>query len=120
MLAHTEIASMDPEGTRRFLEKAFGWDFERVKSPRGELITFQTPGGARGSIREISPKESPVSLNYILVKDLEETAARVKKMGGKIVLPTSHVPDMGSFFWFKLPDGPILACWQDAPGRKVQ
>jgi uncharacterized protein len=120
MLAHAEIASSDPEGTKRFLEKAFGWSFERVKGPSGELISFETPGGASGSIRRTQPAESPLSLNYILVENLDEMVAKITKMHGEIVLPRTDVPGMGSFFWFKLPGGPVLACWQDAPGRKAQ
>jgi len=60
------------------------------------------------------PKQLPSSTNYILVKDLKETEARVRKMGGEIVLPRTEIPGMGSFFWFKAPGGPVLACWQDA------
>jgi len=117
MIAHTELASTDPEGTRRFLGKVFGWNFETLKTPTGKLISFQTQGGARGSIRSIKPNERPVSVNYILVNDLEATASKVKKMGGEIVLPRTDVPGMGSFFWFKVPGGPVLACWEDEANR---
>ena len=120
MLAHTEIASSDPEKARRFLEEMFDWDFEKLNGPSGELISFQTPGGARGSIRKIRPKETPLSVNYVLVEDLDAMIAKVKQMKGEIVLPRTDVPGMGSFFWFKLPGGPVLACWQDAQGRKAQ
>jgi predicted enzyme related to lactoylglutathione lyase len=106
MLAHTEIASTDPESTKRFLERVFGWSFEHVNGPSGELISFQTPGGARGSIRKTQPKESPLSLNYVLVENLDAMVSKITKMHGEIVLPRTDVPGMGSFFWFKLPGGP--------------
>lgn len=117
MMAHTELATTDPAATQRFLEKIFGWKFDKVKTPTGDLRTYRTPGGSQGSVRPVQPREAPASINYILVKDLDATAEGIRKAGGEIVMPRVDVPGMGSFFWFKLPGGPILACWQDATER---
>ena len=114
MLAHTEIASSNPEATRKFIEKVFEWDLEKVKTPSGERIRYQTPGGAQGSIRGLRPKEVPRTINYILVDDIEATAKKIKRARGEIVMPIVDVPKMGRFFWFRVPGGPILAAWQDA------
>jgi predicted enzyme related to lactoylglutathione lyase len=118
MLAHTEFASTDPRATREFLEKVFGWDLAEVKTPTGKIIRYQTPGGARGSIRRTGAKEAPGTINYVLVKDIAATAKRVKRMGGERLMPITDVPHMGSYFWFKVPGGPVLAAWQDAPERE--
>ena len=117
MLAHTELASTDPTATKNVLGKLFGWEFQTVRTAVGELFSYQTPGGARGSVRTTQPSEVPAVVNYILVEDLDRTAREIEKAGGEIVLPTVEVPGMGRFFWFKVPGGPILACWMDAPGR---
>jgi len=117
MIAHTELATTNPEATKGFLGKVFGWSFETAKTPAGKLISFETQGGARGSIRRTGPAELPGSINYVLVDDLNATAAKVRKMGGQVVLPRTNVPGMGSFFWFKVPGGPVLACWEDSPDR---
>ncbi len=114
MLSHTELASTNPEASKKFMDKVFRWKFETVKTPTGKLFSYRTPGGAEGSIRPTQPKESPTSINYILVHGLDSMATRIKKLGGEIVLPRVDVPDMGSFFWFRVPGGPILACWEDA------
>lgn len=118
MLAHTELASTDPEATRRFLEKVFKWDLDEIKTTDGKLIRYQTPGGARGSIRRTRPRETPATINYILVEDIGATASRIKRTGGEILMPVVDVPHMGRFFWFKVPGGPVLAAWQDSPDRK--
>jgi len=118
MIAHTEIASTDPVATKEFLEKVFRWDFKKIPSPAVERFSFSASGNADGSIRRTRPEESPASINYVLVEDLSSAEREIKKTGGKIVLPRVDVPRMGSFFWFKVPGGPILACWQDAPDRK--
>ncbi len=118
MIAHTELASTDPKATRDFLSQVFEWRFQTVKTPQGEMIAYETPGGIEGSIRKTSPEESPASLNYVLVDDLNAAEKKILASGGEIVLPRVDVPHMGSFFWFKIPGGPVLACWADAPDRE--
>ena len=113
--AFTELASADPAASRRFLEKVFGWTFESVQFPQGEYLSYKTPGGGQGGIRPTQPKEAPGSTNYVRVPDLDAALQKVKAAGGEIVLQRVDVPNMGSFFWFQVPGGPVMACWQDAP-----
>ena len=119
MIAQTELVSTDPDAKRNFLEQVFNWRFQTVNSPQGEMISYKTPGGIQGSIRKTNPKEPPMSMNYILVDDLELAEKKILTSGGEIVLPRVDVPNMGSFFWFKVPGGPVLACWADSPNRKM-
>jgi predicted enzyme related to lactoylglutathione lyase len=118
MLAHTELASTDPGATKEFLNRVFRWELDEVDTPTGKLVRYRTPGGAEGSIRKTKLKESPGTVNYILVDDLEAMETKIEKMGGEIIMPAVDVPHMGRFFWFKVPGGPVLAAWQDAPDRK--
>lgn len=113
--AFTELASTDPAATRRFLEKAFHWKFRSRAMPQGRYLAFEIPGGGRGGVRPTQPTEAPSSLSYVRVADLEAARRRVEGAGGSIILPRVDVPGMGSFFWFKVPGGPVLACWQDGP-----
>jgi uncharacterized protein len=113
-LAFTELASQDPKATQRFLETVFGWRFETVQMPMGEYLSYRTPDG-RGGIRPTRSEEGPTSLAYIRVRDLGDARARVETAGGTIVMPRVDIPGMGAFFWFRVPGGPLLACWQDAP-----
>ena len=118
-LAFTELASEDPQATRRFLEKVFGWRFRTVSMPMGEYQSYETPDG-RGGIRPLAPKEQPSSLAYVRVSDLGESQRRVEAAGAQIVLPRVEVPGMGCFFWFRVPGGPLLACWQDLPAEATR
>jgi uncharacterized protein len=113
-LAFTELASENPDATRRFLEKVFGWKFRSIRMPMGEYLAYETPDG-RGGIRPVQSAERPSSLSYIRVRDLEEASTRIRSAGAQIVLPRVDVPGMGCFFWFRVPGGPLLACWQDFP-----
>jgi uncharacterized protein len=114
-LAFTELASEDPQATRRFLERVFRWKFRSIRMPTGEYLSYETPDG-RGGVRPVRSAEPASSMAYIRVRDLQEAQGRVEAGGARIVLPRVDLPGMGSFFWFRVPGGPVLACWQDAPG----
>jgi predicted enzyme related to lactoylglutathione lyase len=114
-MAFTELASTNLSETRKFLEETFSWRFDSVQMPTGQYLTFQNSAGTTVGIRSAQESEIPGSTNYVLVKDRDEAERNVRKKGGQIVLPRTDIPGMGSFFWFKIPSGPIMACWQDAP-----
>jgi uncharacterized protein len=112
-----EFACEDPAGTRKFLTSVFAWKFRTVSMPGGQYLSFRTREGGQGGVRPTRPTESPSSLSYVRVADLDAALRKVQKAGGRVVLPRVDVPGMGSFFWFQIPGGPVLACWQDTPGR---
>ena len=114
-LGFVELSSEDPSKTRSFLEAAFGWTFQDRPMPQGRYLSFALPGGGSGGIRPTKPTESPSTLSYIRVSDLSAAQNAVERAGASVVLARVDVPAMGSFFWFKVPGGPLLACWQDAP-----
>jgi uncharacterized protein len=114
-MGFTELSSTDSEATRSFLEKAFHWRFEEVQMPNGQYLTYKSPDGNTLGIRPVQKSESPSSMNYVRVEDLKRAETRVLEAGGEIILPRTDIPGMGSFFWFKIPSGPMMAWWQDAP-----
>jgi uncharacterized protein len=114
-MGFTELSTTDSKATRSFLEKAFQWKFEEIQMPTGKYLSYRSPNGNMLGIRMAQQSESPTSMNYVRVEDLKKAEARVRDLGGKIILPRTDIPGMGSFFWFKIPSGPMMACWQDAP-----
>ena len=114
-MGFTELSTSDSAATRLFLEKTFQWKFDEIQMPNGKYHRYQSPEGNTLGIRRVEQSESPNSMNYVRVEDLKQAEARVREAGGKIILPRTDIPSMGSFFWFKIPSGPMMACWQDAP-----
>ncbi len=114
-MGFTELSSRDSAATRSFLEKAFRWKFEEVHMPNGHYLSYKSPDGNTVGIRPVQQSEPPSSMNYVRVEDLKLAEAKVLGAGGEIILPRTDIPGMGSFFWFKIPAGPMMACWQDAP-----
>lgn len=113
-IVHTELVSDDPAATKKFLTDVFDWKFEKTSTPAGDYFMLEAPGGGRGGLRGAGDAESPIATNYVLVEDLDAAQSKVEKAGGKIVLPRTDVPGMGSFFWFQVPGGVVMACWQPA------
>lgn len=116
-IAHTEFASEDPAATRAFLESVFGWQFQSVDMPNGPYHMYEAPGGSRGGVRGLNGPEPASVVSYVEVEDLTQAQKKVEKAGGRVVLPRVDVPGMGAFFWFQVPGGPVLACWQAIPPR---
>jgi uncharacterized protein len=114
-IGFTELSTTNSTATRSFLEKAFRWKFEEIEMPAGKYLSYRSPNGNTLGIRMTQQSEAPTSVNYVRVEDLKKAETRVRDLGGKIILPRTDIPGMGSFFWFKVPSGPIMACWQDAP-----
>ncbi|HYY92853.1 MAG TPA: hypothetical protein VE955_12765 [Candidatus Dormibacteraeota bacterium] len=113
-MGFTELSSTDSEESRSFLEKAFHWRFQEVQFPEGLYLTYRSPDGNQLGIRRAQRSEAPQSMNYVRIEDLKQAEDDVRRAGGKIILPRTDIPGMGSFFWFQIPSGPIMACWQDA------
>src|SRR5215470_13345454 len=113
-IGFTELSSTNTDASRSFLEKAFHWSFQEIQMPQGKYLSYRTPEGATLGIRSARQAEAPVSMNYVRVDDLGEAEGNVRAAGGEVVLPRTDIPGMGSFFWFKIPSGPLMACWQDA------
>jgi uncharacterized protein len=117
-MGFTELSSTDSEASRLFLEKAFRWRFQEIQMANGKYLTYRSPEGNMLSIRAGQRAEAPVSINYVRVQDLKQAEDNVREAHGKIILPRTEIPGMGSFFWFQIPSGPLMACWQDAPERQ--
>ena len=113
-IGFTELSSTDAEASRSFLEKAFHWSFQEIQMPNGKYLSYHSPEGNTLGIRTIQQAEAPGSMNYVRVEDLKRAEVSVREAGGKIILPRTDIPEMGSFFWFKIPSGPLMACWQDS------
>ena len=114
-MAFTELASTDSHRTMKFLEEAFGWKFDAIKYPMGQYLTYRAPGGNTIGIRPTQVAETAVSVNYVRVDDLRAAEEKIRSLNAEIVLARTDIPKMGSFFWFRIPGGPIMACWQDSP-----
>ena len=98
-LDHVELASKDPNATRKFLEKAFGWKFNVMPDmmPGGYSMHGREEGAAASGvgIRALQGPEHPGSVSYVTVMNIDEALKNVQAAGGKVVMPKTEIPGMG-------------------------
>jgi uncharacterized protein len=106
----------DPEAAVSFYGPLFGWEFENVMPPDsgGEYFIAQIRGknvAAVGSIPEALPQQAMWG-TYVSVNSADETAAKVRNAGGKIVMEPFDVMEFGRMAGFTDPEGAAIYVWQ--------
>jgi predicted enzyme related to lactoylglutathione lyase len=61
--------------------------------------------------------QQPIT-NYVLVPSVDEAAAKVEKLGGKIMRPRTAVPEMGYFVICRDTENNEFALWEKSENAK--
>jgi len=104
-----ELPARDLAATKRFYEKAFGWDMAEFGPDYASTTTGDVDVGLQADAAE-APK---APLVVMAVDDLEAALKAVTAAGGKISKPIFSFPG-GRRFHFVDPSGNELAVWQTA------
>jgi predicted enzyme related to lactoylglutathione lyase len=105
-VTHTELASMDPEATKKWCAKALGWKFRpSFQMPDGEyhLFTYSDKGG--GGIRKNSPAEMPGTIPYVQVASVKAAFAKALKAGAEEMMAPEAIMDDLSIAIVRAPGG---------------
>lgn len=111
-IVHVEFHSPDPDRTKAFYSKVFGWKFEDI--PAMNYATFRAPSGPGGGLQRPGDK-GPMVLNYILSSEIDETAEAIEANGGSVLIPKSEIPGVGWWALFQDPAGLTMALYQSLP-----
>lgn len=108
-----EIPADNPERAKNFYGSLFGWkiepftgmtDYWHIDTGGGD----DTPDG--GLITRKHPRQ-PIT-NYVSVASVDESAAKVETLGGKICESKTAVPQMGYFVICQDTEGNEFALWE--------
>ena len=105
-IVHFEIPADNVEKLKKFYEGVFGWkiikapmqgyDYWLVQTvPTDEKGMPQRPGVNGGMFQRQPQHKGFMQVNYITVENIDEYIAKVKKLGGKILMPKQQVPTVG-------------------------
>ncbi len=101
-VVHFEINARDPKALHSFYGSLFGWKIN-ADNPMNYGIVQAGPGGINGGI---GPAEGiPFVTFYVRVPDLEAALSKVGQLGGRTVVPPTHIPDMVTYAVFTDPEG---------------
>jgi uncharacterized protein len=92
------VPADDLKRAQKFYRGLFGW---KIKPFRGmkdfmEIDTGGADASPNGGLTARKTGEQAVT-NYISVESVDKFAAKIQKLGGKICVPKTAVPNMGYF-----------------------
>jgi uncharacterized protein len=110
-----EIPADNVGRARKFYSKLFGWKITKFPGAGARDYWHIDTGGADaspdGGMMERQSLGHGVT-NYILVASVNKAAARVEKLGGKICMGKTVVPQMGYFAVCADTEGNMFALWE--------
>lgn len=109
-IVHAEIRSTDPDATRAFFGRLFGWTFPEGGIPGYTYIESGVPNALPGGI---SPLQSgnPLVTFFVGVEDIDATLAEVVRLGGTVVQEVARVPGV-AFALIADPAGQVVGLAQ--------
>ena len=111
-----EIPADDPERARAFYSNLFGWKINPF--PGGGDYWHIDTGGADdtpdGALKRRKRAQEPV-VNYVSVNSVGKFADKIAKLGGKICMAKTAVPQMGYFAVCQDTERNPLGIWESDP-----
>ncbi|MBE0433098.1 VOC family protein [candidate division WOR-3 bacterium] len=106
---HIEIPTNDPQKSKAFYGKLFGWKLNDTISDYVMFSTGDNQGGAFTT--NAKPSRDGVVL-YIEVEDITEKLTEIEAAGGKKLKNKTQIsPQYGYYCTFTDPCGNIMALW---------
>ena len=121
-VVHFEIPAKDVKRASNFYNKAFGWQLNQFPGFEYWSVgttmsdangTPTTPGAINGGMGKKGVMAPDAVTVTVSVKDIDESLATVKKLGGKQVGKKQAVGDMGWSAYFQDTEGNVIGLFQN-------
>jgi predicted enzyme related to lactoylglutathione lyase len=116
-----ELAARDPEAAARFYAELLGWTPRVVDFGRGEYHLLERDGALMAGIASPSDPHGrleglrgPQWITYFQVADCAAVSARAAALLGRIVTPTTSVPNVGHYSVLADPQRAVLGLFTPA------
>lgn len=111
-----DIPADDMERARAFYSKLFGWNIAPFAAiPNYLHIDTAGPDASpNGGLMPRKRPNHPITI-YVNVDSASKAAARVEKLGGRICVPKTAVPQMGYFAICQDTENNVFAVWEHNP-----
>jgi predicted enzyme related to lactoylglutathione lyase len=120
-VVHFEIPVDDVDRAKAFYATVFDWQPESFPDMNYTTVTTtpvdektmrpSSPGAINGGLMNRS-KETPTPVITIGVASVEEALKKVEAEGGTVITPSTPIPGMGAFGYFKDPEGNVMGLFQ--------
>ena len=115
-----ELMTTDLQAARKFYGGLFGWTFEEMPISDGPMagtsyVSAKAGGECAAGMMTKPPQPAhipPYWGAYVTVDDMEASLAKVKELGGGVLLPKTPIKDMGAFAIIQDPQGAVLGLFE--------
>jgi predicted enzyme related to lactoylglutathione lyase len=114
------IPADNTQRAKTFYGDLFGWKIERFPGPE-EYWHIDTGGSddtPDGGLKKREQSQEPV-VNYVSVDSVAEFSKKIEKLGGKISMPKTAVPQMGYFAVCQDTEGNAFGLWESDANAKL-
>ena len=107
-----QILSKDPEKTAQFYSALFGWTID-ANNPMGyRRIDTGSKEGIQGGIWPSPPHAPSFAQLFIGVADVKASVAQAEKLGAKVLIPPTVLPEGDEMAVLHDPQGLSFALWR--------
>ncbi|UCE17076.1 MAG: VOC family protein [Gemmatimonadota bacterium] len=107
-----ELMTRDEHRAGEFYGKLFGWTAQAQKMGEGGLYTMfsldETQVGGMMKIQEEWGEVPPNWMVYFAVEDCAASVEKVRSLKGEIIVPVTHIPDVGRFAVIEDPQSAVF------------
>ena len=115
-ITHIEFPADDTERAQRFYKELFGWDFQSFEGAPGYFLfntgSIESAGGAIGQRGQSTGEKLRV---YVTVDSIDDTLAKVPRLGGKVTTPKEEVPGQGWYAVISDSEGSEVGLYENLP-----
>jgi hypothetical protein len=112
---HAELATTNVPKAKAFYSKLFKWKLKPapMPTPAGAYTMIDVGEGTGGGIMtQMMPGAGSTWMPYVLVKDIDASTKKAKKLGAKICKGVTEVEGMGWLSIIVDPTGAMLGLWE--------
>ena len=112
-----ELHTNDRAKAMAFYAQLFGWETKEVPMGPGEPYSLALLAGKdhAGITKSMAPANVPPHwLPYMHVDNVDQSAAKVKELGGKVLMQPMDIPNVGRFAAVMDPQGAAFAVYTSA------
>jgi len=120
-VVHFEIPADDAERAKAFYSTVFDWEMQDFPDMQYTIMMTTpideqsqrptTPGAINGGLMSRS-KDTPTPVITIGVDSVEEALKKDEAEGGTVITPSTPIPGMGAFGYFKDSEGNVMGLFQ--------
>jgi len=116
-----EYVSKEPKKAQGFFGELFGWGTQEVPMPQGAYQMIAVGAKTIGGYLPTPAGAPPHAhwLTHLGVASAQESAAKVKSLGGTIAKEPIKIGDFGTMAVVKDPQGGVFALWQPAKAEEA-